>query len=285
MSAPSLRATQAFYYYRNLPAALQFYQETLGLELVADFGFAKMIQTSPSSFLTLMDLAYSQHAPDEPKTVTTAFVTPAVEAWYATLTARQVPMHRPFSPDPALAHEGFVAVDPEGYLLEFERFNPHLENEKLLPLLAAVNPIQAGPDRTLPITATVLWLYYAEMAKAQRFLGEQLGLPQVVDQGFAHIYAAAHSSFLGPVQAGKGLHPYTEKKLVTVSLITDALDDWLAHWQHYPDFQAQTAEMEEVKDRVRFLYGFDPEGHFVEFDQFLDAADNRDLWQRLSALP
>lgn len=276
----SLSALNTFYYYRDLDRALDFYCHTLGLELVADFGFAKMVQSSPTTFLTLMDLAYSQHAPDEPKTVTTAFVTEAVEDWYETLRTAGVPIRHELKPDRNKAHEGFVALDPEGYFLEFERFNLHPENERLLPMLHALEPIHAGPQRTLPITATVLWLYYEDMPGIGRFLREGMGLSMVVDQGFAQIYPVTGSAFIGPVRAGEGLHPYSEKKLVTVALITDDFEAWLAHWQGYPPFGVQTASMDEVADRVRFFYGVDPEGYLVEFDTFLDVEANADLRRR-----
>jgi catechol 2,3-dioxygenase-like lactoylglutathione lyase family enzyme len=270
MKRPSLLATNAFYYYRDLEGAERFYRETLGLTLVRDFGVAKMLQTSPSSFITLMDLAYSQHAPDEPKTVTTAFVSEEVEGWYDYLCGEGVPVRHELKSDRSKAHEGFVVLDPEGYYLEFERFNPHPENERLLPMLHEVTPLLAGRDGVLPITATVIWLYYQDMEQIGRFLTEQMGLEMVVDQGFARIYPASPSGFIGPVCAGEGLHPYSEKKLVTLSLLTDQLDEWLAHWQRYPDFNVQAAEMAEVADRVRFIYGTDPEGYLVEFDQFLN---------------
>jgi catechol 2,3-dioxygenase-like lactoylglutathione lyase family enzyme len=270
MKRPSLLATNAFYYYKDLESAAHFYQETLELALAADFGFAKMLRTSPASFITLMDLAYSRHAPDEPKTVTTAFVTQEVEAWYDYLRAEDVPVRHELKSDRTKAHEGFVVLDPEGYYLEFERFNLHPENERLLPMLHEVTPLLAGRDGNLPITATVIWLYYQDIERIGRFLTEQMGLEMMVDQGFARVYPASPSGFIGPVRAGEGLHPYSEKKLVTLSLITDQLDEWLAHWQGYPDFNVQTAEMAEVADRVRFIHGVDPEGYLVEFDQFLN---------------
>ena len=43
-----------------------------------------------------------------------------------------------FEPDPAGPHDGFVVVDPEGYYLEFERFNPHEENTELMPVLDGI---------------------------------------------------------------------------------------------------------------------------------------------------
>ncbi len=119
MPIHSLLATNPFFYYADLDAATRFYTETLGLEMVADFGIARTIRTSPASFLTLMYIAHSLHKADEPKAVTLAFVTDEVEGWYAHLQRRDVPIRHPLKSDRTKAHEGFVALDPEGYFLEF----------------------------------------------------------------------------------------------------------------------------------------------------------------------
>ena len=72
---PPIVALNAFYYYENLPAAEQFYNNVLGLETVSDFGFAKILQVAPTSFLTLVDHTQGQHSSTEPKSVTLAIVT------------------------------------------------------------------------------------------------------------------------------------------------------------------------------------------------------------------
>jgi len=281
MPTHSLLATNPFFYYADLDAATRFYTETLGLEMVADFGIARTVRTSPASFLTLMDIAHSQHKPDEPKAVTLAFVTAAVEGWYAYLQSQNVPIRHSLKSDNTKAHEGFVALDPAGYFLEFERFNPHPENDRLLPLLEKIDPLPTATPNNLPLSATVLWLYYKEMAAAQHFLAEQLGLELLVDQGFAKVYAAGGTSFIGPVEAGVGLHNYAPDKLVTVGLLTDDLPSWRAHLQTFPEFGLQTVEMEEVAGRVEFFYGFAPENHFWELEFYPPAPGNERLRELL----
>lgn len=277
MPISSLLATNPFFYYADLDAATRFYTETLGLELVADFGIARTVRTSPASFVTLMDIRHSLHRPDEPKSVTLAFVTEEVEAWYAYLRSRDVPVRHPLKSDSSKAHEGFVALDPEGYFLEFERFNPHPENEHLLPRLRAFEPLLAATPDRLPLTATVLWLYYRQVGPALAFLEEELGLERAVDQGWAKVYPAGGSSFIGPVEAGVGLHDYAPEKLVTVGLITDDLPGWQQRMQSFPEFGLQTLNVDDVAGRVEFFYGRDPEGYLWEFESYPPAPGNERL--------
>ena len=79
-SPPAVLATNAFYYYADLDAAWAFYTRPLGFETVADYGFAKMLQVAPSSYLTLVDESRGMHSSAEPKSVTLAVVTEEVGA-------------------------------------------------------------------------------------------------------------------------------------------------------------------------------------------------------------
>lgn len=277
MPIHSLLAANPFFYYADLDAATRFYTQTLGLELVADFGIARTVRTSPASFLTLMDIAHSLHSADEPKAVTLAFVTDEVEGWYAYLQERGVFVRHPLKSDSAGAHEGFVALDPEGYFLEFERFNPHPENERLLPLLGKTGPLPTATPGHLPLSATVLWLYYRQMSEAQCFLAEQLGLELLVEQSFSAVYTVGGTSYIGPVQAGAGLHAYAPEKLVTVGLITDDLPGWCAHFQAIPAFGLQTLDVDDVAGRLEFFYGCDPENYLWEFEFYPAAPGNERL--------
>ncbi|MBI3958751.1 MAG: hypothetical protein HY328_08075, partial [Chloroflexi bacterium] len=232
---------------------------------------------APASFLTLMDIAHSLHSADEPKAVTLAFITDEVEGWDRYLQSRDVPIRHPLKSDRAKAHEGFVALDPAGYFLEFERFNPHPENDRLLPLLGEINPLRTGIPDNLPLSATILWLYYKQTALAEHFLAKQLGLELLVDQSFAKVCAAGGSSFIGPVQAGVGLHAYAPEKLVTVGLITGDLPGWRAHLQAIPAFGLQTLDVDDVAGRVEFFYGSDPENYLWEFEFYPAAPGNERL--------
>ncbi|MCH8962931.1 MAG: VOC family protein [Bacteroidetes bacterium] len=140
---PDILATNAFYYYEDVERAWTFYTEVMGFETAADYGFAKILRVAPSSYLTLVDAEFGMHTVEEPKSVTLAVVTEQVEGWYEYLRASGVPMRADYAAREGRPHDGFVAVDPEGYYLEFERFNPHPENDALMPVLSAFEPLYA----------------------------------------------------------------------------------------------------------------------------------------------
>jgi catechol 2,3-dioxygenase-like lactoylglutathione lyase family enzyme len=281
-------ANNAFFYYADLAAAAHFYQHVLGCTLVADYGFAKTFQLARSSFLTLVDETKGMHSRNEPKSVTLAWVTAQVEAWYDYLTRQQVALKDELKLHPEVAHHSFVALDPEGYYLEFERFNVHPENGQLLRRLAMITPTMPTTAQTrrpadLGIMATILWLYYRQVETIQRFYEQSLGLQRVVTQEFATLYATSPSGFLGPVLAGKGLHPYTEQKAVTISLLSEDVAPWFAHLQNDPQFRLRTPEIVQ-RERYHAFVGYDPEGYFMEFNRFLDHADNEQLIHALHAI-
>ena len=166
--------SNAFWYYNDLDAATDFYTQTLGLKLAADYGFAKILHIAGTSYLTLVDGTMGMHTPDEPKTVALALVTDQLDEWWEYLTQQGVEMPTGYSPTENSAHDGFVAYDPEGYYLEFERFNPHPENEQFLPLLdqAETAPAQSTGSKVPPglgFKATVLWLYYRDLLGMEKF--------------------------------------------------------------------------------------------------------------------
>src|SRR3990172_11714178 len=118
-------ANNAFFYYADLNAAWRFYTEKLGLETVADYGFAKILQVAETSFLILVDATKGMHSAAEPKTVAMALVTDELQEWFEHLKSHGVSMRGQLKVEPGRPHDGFVAIDPAGYFLDFERFNPH----------------------------------------------------------------------------------------------------------------------------------------------------------------
>lgn len=277
-------ANNAFFYYADLDKATRFYTGTLGFSLAADYGYAKIIRVAPSSYVILVDAAKGMHAADEPKTTALAIVTDQLDEWYSYLKGRDVPMRGPYEPTAGRPHDGFVAVDPEGYFLEFERFNRHAENSKLMPVLESAlalpaRPLSAG-DSPVPagrgVKATVLWLYYRDLAAAQRFYEQQLGFDLIVDQGWTKIYRTSASGFIGLVDESRGMHRATEKKGVTVSFFTQDIDGWFAHVKNRQTFALRSDAVHPDPDgRFRAFVGYDPEGYFLEFDVFLDHPQNR----------
>jgi catechol 2,3-dioxygenase-like lactoylglutathione lyase family enzyme len=281
---PDVLATNAFYYYRDLEAAWTFYRDVLGFETVADFGFAKILRVAPASYLTLVDETRGMHTADEPRSVTLAIVTEQVEGWWEYLRAREVPMRASLGEvEPGQPHDGFVAIDPEGYFLEFERFNPHEENTDLIPLLAGIEPL--GPvagtrPPELEVQGTVLWLYYRDIPAMQAFWEELLGVDLLVDQGWAKVYPGSRTGFIGLVDGERGLHQATAEKSVTVSFFTSDVAAWRRRTEEQ-GVEARTPELGEESGRVSTWVAFDPEGYSLEWDTFLDQEDNAELLRLL----
>lgn len=138
MTRPATLGVQAnivWLYYRDVPAAQRFYGEVLGLPLMVDQGFAKVYQVSPTSFVGLVDETKGLHRTSETKPVTLSFVTEQIDEWYQYLIGRGVKIRNPLADATRHPTRGFVALDPEGYFLEFERFLDHGQNAKLLKAL------------------------------------------------------------------------------------------------------------------------------------------------------
>ena len=130
-----------------------------------------------TSFVTLVSCESGMHSTEEPKAVAIALITDELEAWYECLVAQEVSMRGELKVGEGRPHDGFVAYDPEGYYLEFERFNPHPENDELIPVLdgAESRYTNSGPPE-LGFKATVLWTYYDDLAGAERFYEDVMGL-------------------------------------------------------------------------------------------------------------
>jgi len=291
LDAFGITANNAFFYYADVERAARFYTEVLGVQVAADYGFAKILRIADTSYLTLVDAAQGMHAADEPKTTAIALVTDQLDQWYAHVQAHEVPLRGPFTPTPGRPHDGFVAIDPEGYYLEFERFNAHAENESLMPVLDALPVVPASPAAAgghvpapgLGFKATVLWLYYNDLSAVQRFYEDRLGFDLIVDQGWARIYRTSRSGFFGLVDQSRGMHRATEQKGVTASFFTNRLDDWFAYVQRTGAFSLRSdAVNDDAEGRYRAFVGYDPEGYYLEFDVFLPHPLNTDL---LAALP
>ncbi|MCP4902539.1 MAG: VOC family protein [bacterium] len=284
-------ANNAFYYYADLEAAWHFYSDTLGFETVADYGFAKIMRIAQTSYLTLVDAESGMHSANEPKTVAIALVTDELDDWYDYLVASGVSMKSSsFEPKEGSPHDGFVAIDPEGYYLEFERFNAHPENEKLTPILDGLGSVYPGADTAtsrpanLGIKATVLWLYTPDVEAMRQFYEDVMGFELTVDQGWAKIHATSPTGFIGPVDGARGMHSWTENKGVTVSFFTTDIDGWFAHLKEQPNFVLRTEEIiEESRAGARVFVGYDPDGYFIEFDEFFEAEGNAELLERLQS--
>ena len=134
---PLGQASITWLYYRDVPVAMRFYEDVLGLMLTVDQGWAKVYQTSPTSFIGLVDETRGMHRASDTKPVAVAFVTADVDAWHAWLVSKGVKIRSVVADSKTLPIRGFTAYDPEGYTLEFETFKDDPQNAKIRALLKA----------------------------------------------------------------------------------------------------------------------------------------------------
>ncbi len=125
-------ANLTFFYYDDLPKAVAFYEQVMGLSLIVDQGFCKIYEITPQSYIGLVDAEHGTHKPSPAKPVILSFVTPEVDGWYAHLQKCGVPMLHPLGTSDRIGVRGFMALDPEGYTLEFEWFMDQPRNEQIL---------------------------------------------------------------------------------------------------------------------------------------------------------
>lgn len=142
---------------------------------------------------------------------------------------------------------------------------------------AASEPAEVAlPD----ILAQNAFLYYRDLAEAESFYGEVLGLPVAADFGFAKIFQVADSAYLTIVDEAEGMHSADEPKTVAFALITEHLADWQARLDEAGSVEFRSRFDEDAADPEAAHHGFtvfDPGGYILEFERFLPHAENVDL--------
>jgi catechol 2,3-dioxygenase-like lactoylglutathione lyase family enzyme len=271
----NVQANLVFLYYEDLATAQDFYANILGLEMVLDYGFAKLFRVSMTTYVGLVDEQRGMHRTTEPKTVTLSFVTNEIDEWYTYLKEKGVEMRGKLGDAKRHPTRGFVAYDPEGYFLEFERFLDHSQNTKLLTRLSRYEPVYppdaADPSRpkNLGIQANIVWLYYRDLDRAQAFYEDILGLELITDQGFAKVYACSLTGYIGLVDESQGLHRFSKEKAVTVSFISSQIDEWYSYLMEQ-GLQMREALSDGELIPVRAFVTYDTAGYFLEFDWFYE---------------
>jgi catechol 2,3-dioxygenase-like lactoylglutathione lyase family enzyme len=219
------------FYYENLEEARRFYLMTLGLKTADSVRF----QISEDAYIALHPLD-GEHPKDQPKSTAIAFLTDQLPEWYALLQEREVSIKYTYQPRTGGAHDGFVALDPGGYLLEFEQFKQHPENEVFMSVLTDAPKILTA-DEPLNFFGSITWTYHRDLLKMQRFYEEVLGFTLVADQGWTKIYQTAPNSYVGLVDECRGMENYSETKAVELQWnISDgtafqayAKDNWIGY--------------------------------------------------------
>ncbi len=121
MADTGMDAFVTFIYSPRPERAWHFYGETLGLELARDEGEARIYAVAGKGYLGVCRAGPER--PSVPEGVCLSLVTDQVDAWHARLVAAGVVVT---GPPEHLARYGvtsFFFRDPDGHLLEVQRFD------------------------------------------------------------------------------------------------------------------------------------------------------------------
>lgn len=109
-----------FFYYRDLPAAMQFYEEVLGLSLSIDQGWCKIYELCPGAHVGLVDETRGMNKWAEAKPVQLCIRVPNVSDWYAYAQEKDLDNLSQFFVNDEIGIRAFVFTDPEGYQIELQ---------------------------------------------------------------------------------------------------------------------------------------------------------------------
>ena len=104
---------------RDLDAASAFYGGVLGLPLVLDQGPCRIYRVAGEAFIGLCRAGERRVATEG---VILTLVTPEVDSWYQELARQEVPLEGPPAVNETYNIYNFFARDPDGHLVEFQRF-------------------------------------------------------------------------------------------------------------------------------------------------------------------
>lgn len=109
-----------FLYYRDLPRAMAFYEEVLGLPLVIDQGWSKIYRICAGAHVGLVDENKGMNRWAEIKPVQLCIRVADVNAWYDYARHNDVQDLSTLFENVDLGIAAFVFRDPEGYQIEIQ---------------------------------------------------------------------------------------------------------------------------------------------------------------------
>jgi catechol 2,3-dioxygenase-like lactoylglutathione lyase family enzyme len=120
MTDPDFDALVTFIYTPDTDRAFRFYETVLGLKLVRDEGAARIYRIAAGGYLGICRA--SPDRPCRPDGICLTLVTDDVDGWYARLSACGVAAEGPPKALPEYGVYSFFLRDPDGYLIEVQRF-------------------------------------------------------------------------------------------------------------------------------------------------------------------
>lgn len=112
---------------RDLARTDEFYTRVLGLPLVRDQGDCRIYRASAHAFIGFCERANAIEA----RGVILTLVTDDVDGWYERLRAQGIAFEKPPTHNPRYGIYHCFLRDPNGYLIEIQRFDEPLSNGEI----------------------------------------------------------------------------------------------------------------------------------------------------------
>ncbi len=124
MARPSIEQQITFLYTRDLDEIARFYEEILGLPLKLDQGNCRIYQVSRDGYVgfCLRDESPEDARVGRARPIILTLVTPEVDEWHRYLVERGVVFEKPPAINPKYDIYHCFLRDPDGNLIEIQRF-------------------------------------------------------------------------------------------------------------------------------------------------------------------
>ncbi|MGD9147513.1 MAG: VOC family protein [Anaerolineae bacterium] len=119
------------------------------------------------------------------------------------------------------------------------------------------------------VQSQITFLYYRQIEPVANFYEETMSFELVEDQGWAKIYRAGGTAYVGIVAGEKGFHSPQERNAVLVTLVVDDVAAWYEHLKSQGVRMLSALEhRHEIGIQCFFLQ--DPGGYTLEVQQFMN---------------
>jgi lactoylglutathione lyase len=109
----------------------------------------------------------------------------------------------------------------------------------------------------------ITFLYYRDLNRAETFYRDVLGLPLVIDEGFAKIFRLTDGAHVGLVDEAKGMNNWQEDKCVQLCLRVEDVDAW-HDWARLEGLSDLSRLFVNDTIGIRAFVFRDPEGYQIE---------------------
>ena len=124
MTHPPIDQQITFLSTPNLAETARFYEQIIGLPLKLDQGTCRIYQIGQTAYLGFCQRESIAAAPSatDPHSPILTFVTPSVDEWFEVLSQRGVTFEKAPTTNPRYNIYHCFLRDPNGYLIEIQRF-------------------------------------------------------------------------------------------------------------------------------------------------------------------